>query len=92
MPIGRRGHQVFNGQKAALAHHRHHALVRVRLGHAGQLFAILKAQPHAFRAAQVHNALQLLRRAMILPLAAHAHMIKLAAAGAQRFFHGMQPV
>ena len=89
--IFRGGDEVFEGEEFAFADEGDDALVTWRFGHAGELVAILKTHANALRAAEIDDALDLLRGATLLSVAADADMIETAVAGLESFFDGVQP-
>ena len=82
--------EVFEGEEFAFAHDCDDTLMAGCFGHAGELVAVLKAYPNAVLAAEVDDALELLRSAVLLALAADADMVETAIAGAESFFYRVQ--
>lgn len=85
------GEDIFKREKFAFANDCDDTLMAGCFGHARELIAILKTYAHTLLAAEVDDALQFLRRAALLPLAADTDMIETAIAGPQGLFYRVQP-
>ena len=85
------GEEVFEGEEFAFTDDGDDALVGGRFGYAGELVAILKTHANALRAAEIDDALDLLRGSTLLAVAADANVIETAVAGPESLFDGVQP-